>query len=172
MKTMDTPRSDYKPHAPRIVSIEIPQDMIGAVIGPGGKIIQEIQKETETVITIEEKDNKGLVSVSAPNGEAIEKAMTWIKNIVAIPEVGEIYNSKVKTIVDFGAFVEILPGKEGLLHISEIEWRRLDKVDEVLKVGDIVDVKLMSIDKNGKYKLSRKILLPKPPREDKEKKSE
>jgi polyribonucleotide nucleotidyltransferase len=169
MKTIETPRSEYKPHTPRIERIEIPQDMIGAVIGPGGKIIQEIQKETDTVITIEEEDNKGLVDISAPDGEAIEAAKKWIKNITAIPEVGEIYNAKVKTIVDFGAFVEILPGKEGLLHISEIEWRRLGKVDEVLSVGDMVDVKLMAIDKNGKLKLSRKILLPKPPREDKNK---
>jgi polyribonucleotide nucleotidyltransferase len=167
MKTIDTPRSDYKPQTPRIVSIEIPQDMIGAVIGPGGKVIQEIQKETDTVITIEEIDNKGLVSVSAPNGEAIDAAMKWIKSIVAVPEVGEVYHATVKNIVDFGAFVEIMPGKEGLLHISEIEWRRLDKVSDVLKVGDKVDVKLLSIERNGKFKLSRKILLERPPREEK-----
>ncbi len=172
MKTIDTPREDYKPHAPRIERLVIPQDMIGAVIGPGGKIIQEIQKETNTVITIEEEDNKGLVDVSAPDGESIQAAMKWIKGIVAVPEVGEVYNAKVKNIVDFGAFVEILPGKEGLLHISEIEWRRLGKVDEVLQVGDMVDVKLLSIDKNGKFKLSRKALLPRPPRENKGKKED
>ncbi len=172
MKTIDAPREDYKPHAPRIERLEIPQDMIGAVIGPGGKIIQEIQKETNTVITIEEDDNKGLVDVSAPDGASIQAAMKWIKGIVAVPEVGEVYNAKVKNIVDFGAFVEILPGKEGLLHISEIEWRRLGKVDEVLQVGDMVDVKLLSIDKNGKFKLSRKALLPRPPRENKGKKED
>lgn len=169
MKTIDTPRSEYKPHTPRIERIEIPQDMIGAVIGPGGKVIQEIQKATETIITIEESGNKGLVDISAPNGEAIAAAKAWVKSIVAIPEVGEIYNATVKNIVDFGAFVEILPGKEGLLHISEIEWRRLEKVTEVLQVGDKIDVKLLSVEKNGKFKLSRKVLLPRPPKEDKDK---
>ncbi len=162
MKTLDTPREELKPQTPRMESLVIPQDMIGAVIGPGGKVIQEIQKETDTVITIEEIDEKGHVSVSAPDGKAIDAAMKWIKGIVAVPEVGETYHATVKNIVDFGAFVEIMPGKEGLLHISEIEHRRLEKVTEVLKIGDKVDVKLLSIERNGKFKLSRKALLPKP----------
>ncbi len=166
MKTLDTPRQELKPQTPRMESIIIPQDMIGACIGPGGKVIQEIQKETDTVITIEEIDEKGHVSISAPDGKAIEKAMSWIKGIVAVPEVGETYHATVKNIVDFGAFVEIMPGKEGLLHISEIEHRRLEKVTEVLKIGDKVDVKLLSIERNGKFKLSRKALLPKPERKD------
>ncbi len=167
MKTLDAPRPEYKPHTPRIERIEIPQDMIGAVIGPGGKVIQEIQAATDTIITIEESDDKGLVDISAPSGEAITAAMDWVKRIVAVPEVGEVYHAKVKNIVDFGAFVEILPGKEGLLHISEIEWKRLDKVEDVLSLGDEIDVKLLSIEKNGKFKLSRKALLPKPERNKK-----
>ncbi|MBN2668618.1 MAG: polyribonucleotide nucleotidyltransferase [Bacteroidales bacterium] len=166
MKTLDAPREDYKPHAPRIERIIIPQDMIGAVIGPGGKIIQEIQKETSTIITIEEANNQGMVDISAPDKESIQKAINWIKGIVAIPEVNEIYDAKVKSIVEFGAFVEFLPGKEGLLHISEIEWHRLSKVSDVLKVGDKVKVKLLAVDKNGKFKLSRKALLPRPPKEE------
>jgi len=167
MKTIDKPREELKPQTPRMESLVIPQDMIGAVIGPGGKVIQEIQKETDTVITIEEIDEKGHVSVSAPDGAAIDAAMKWIKGIVAVPEVGEVYNATVKNIVDFGAFVEIMPGKEGLLHISEIEWRRLDKVTDVLKIGEKIDVKLISIERNGKFKLSRKVLLERPPREEK-----
>lgn len=167
METLDKPREDYKPHAPRIVRIEIPKDMIGAVIGPGGKVIQEIQAETSTVIVIEEVGNKGVVDVSATNKESIDAAMARIKAITAVPEVNEVYKGKVKSIVQFGAFVEILPGKEGLLHISEIEWRRLEKVEDVLKEGQEIDVKLIGIDpKTGKFKLSRKVLLPRPPRDN------
>ncbi len=163
MKTLSEPRDDYKPHAPRIVRIEIPKEVIGALIGPGGKIIQEIQRETGTVITIEEVDNKGIVDVSAVDKNSIDAAMVRIQRIVAVPEVDKVYRGKVKAIVAFGAFVEIIPGKEGLLHISEIEWRRLNTVDEVLKEGDEIDVKLIDIDpKTGKLKLSRKVLLPRP----------
>ncbi len=163
MKTLDAPREDYKPHAPRIIRIEIPKELIGALIGPGGKIIQEIQRETGTVITIEEVDNKGIVDVSAVDKTSIDAAMARIQRIVAVPEIDKVYRGKVKAIVAFGAFVEIIPGKEGLLHISEIEWRRLNTVDEVLKEGDEIDVKLIDVDpKTGKLKLSRKVLLPKP----------
>ncbi len=166
-KTISEPREDYKPHAPRIVRIEIPKDMIGAVIGPGGKVIQEIQASTNTVIVIEEVGNKGVVDVSASDKEAIDAAMNRIKAITAVPELNEVYKGKVKSVVAFGAFVEIMPGKEGLLHISEIEWRRLDKVEEVLKEGDEIEVKLIGVDpRTGKFKLSRKVLLPRPPREN------
>ena len=162
-ETLTTPNPDYKPHTPRIERIEIPKDMIGAVIGPGGKVIQEIQAETNSTITIEEIENIGLVDVFAVDKAAIDAAMNWIKGIVAVPEPGTIYTGKVKTITPYGAFVEILPGKDGLLHISEIEWRRLEKVEEVLKEGDEVEVKLLAVDeRNGKLKLSRKALLPKP----------
>jgi len=164
-KTMSEPNADYKPHTPRIERIEIPKDMIGAVIGPGGKVIQEIQKETNSTITIEENDNVGMVDVFAVDKAAIDAAMNWIKGIVAVPEAGTIYKGKVKTITPYGAFVEILPGKDGLLHISEIEWRRLEKVEEVLSEGDEIEVKLISVDeRSGKLKLSRKALLPKPER--------
>jgi polyribonucleotide nucleotidyltransferase len=162
-ETMSAPNPDYKPHTPRIERIEIPKDMIGAVIGPGGKVIQEIQKETNSTITIEEIENVGLVDVFAVDKAAIDAAMNWIKGIVAVPEPGEVYKGKVKTITPYGAFVEIMPGKDGLLHISEIEHRRLEKVEEVLKEGDVIEVKLIAVDeKNGKLKLSRKALLPKP----------
>ena len=164
-ETMDAPRADLKPHAPRMETIIIPKDMIGAVIGPGGKIIQEIQATTESTITIEEVGDTGKVSVSANNADAINAAMAKIKGIVAIPEVGEIYTGKIKSIVPFGAFVEIIPGKEGLLHISEIEWKRLEKVEDVLKEGEEVEVKLIEVDqRSGKLKLSRKVLLPRPER--------
>jgi len=163
METIDEVRDDFKPHVPRIEKITIPKDMIGAVIGPGGKIIQEIQELTSTVITIEEIDDKGEVTVSSANKDNLDAAMERIKGIIAIPEVGEIYNGKVKSIVSFGAFVEILPGKDGLLHISEIEWKRLEKVEDVLKEGEMIDVKLIDVDRRtGKLKLSRKVLLPKP----------
>ncbi|MDF1576635.1 MAG: polyribonucleotide nucleotidyltransferase [Bacteroidales bacterium] len=162
-KTMPAPNPDYKPHTPRIERIEIPKDMIGAVIGPGGKVIQEIQAETNSTITIEEIGNVGLIDVFAVDKASIDAAMNWIKGIVAVPEPGEIYKGKVKTITPYGAFVEIMPGKDGLLHISEIEHRRLEKVEEVLKEGDVIEVKLLAVDeKNGKLKLSRKALLPKP----------
>lgn len=163
MQTISEPRPDFKPHAPRIEQFNIPRETIGAVIGPGGKVIQEIQRETQTTITIEEINDHGVVSVFAESAESRDAAVKWIKGIVAVPEVGEIYKGKVKSIMPFGAFVEILPGKDGLLHISEIEWHRLEKVEEVLKEGDLVEVKLIEIDKKtGKLKLSRKVLLPKP----------
>jgi len=166
-ETKSAPNPDYKPHTPRIERIEIPKDMIGAVIGPGGKVIQEIQAETNSTITIEEIDHVGLVDVFAVDKASIDAAMNWIKGIVAVPEPGEIYKGKVKTITPYGAFVEILPGKDGLLHISEIEWRRLEKVEEVLKEGQEIEVKLIAVDeKNGKLKLSRKVLLPKPEKKD------
>jgi len=162
-ETIAEPNADYKPHTPRIERIEIPKDMIGAIIGPGGKVIQEIQKETNSTITIEETDNVGMVDVFAVDKAAIDAAMNWIKGIVAVPEAGTIYKGKVKTITPYGAFVEILPGKDGLLHISEIEWRRLEKVEEVLSEGDEIEVKLIAVDeRSGKLKLSRKALLPKP----------
>ncbi|SFS95078.1 polyribonucleotide nucleotidyltransferase [Sphingobacterium wenxiniae] len=168
-KTISAPREDYKPHAPRIVSLTIDKEFIGAVIGPGGKIIQEMQRETGSTISIEEVDNKGVVQIFADNKESIDAAVSRIKAIAAKPEVGEIYEGKVKSIMPFGAFVEIMPGKDGLLHISEIEWRRLETMDGVLKEGDMVTVKLLEVDKQGKLKLSRKVLLPRPPREDKPK---
>ncbi|WP_439184190.1 polyribonucleotide nucleotidyltransferase [Carboxylicivirga taeanensis] len=170
-ETITEPREDYKPHAPRIVKFSIPKDMIGSVIGPGGKIIQEIQATTETVITIEEEGNIGKVAISASNKDSIDAAVAKVKAIVAVPEVGEVYRGKVKSIVPFGAFVEVLPGKDGLLHISEIEWRRLEKVEDALKEGEEVEVKLIEIDqRTGKLKLSRKVLLPKPERKEKPKK--
>lgn len=160
-ETLSQPREDYKPHAPRIISIKIPKEMIGALIGPGGKIIQEIQATTETVITVTEEGNFGIVAVSADNKEAIDSALDKINAIVAVPEVGKVYKGKIKSIVPFGAFVEIIPGKDGLLHISEIDWKRIDKVEDVLKEGEIIEVKLIDIDaKSGKLKLSRKVLLP------------
>ena len=162
-KVLTAPREDYKPHAPRIVEIRIPKEFIGAVIGPGGKIIQEMQRETQTVIVIEEVGNEGVVQISSANKENIDKALAKIRGIAATPEVNEIYHGKVKSIMPFGAFVEIMPGKDGLLHISEVEWRRLENLDGVLKEGDMIDVKLIEVDKKtGKLKLSRKALLPKP----------
>ncbi|MBN2518967.1 MAG: polyribonucleotide nucleotidyltransferase [Bacteroidales bacterium] len=157
------PRKELKPHAPRIEQFYIPKDLIGALIGPGGKIVQDIQQKTDTVVVIEEKNGKGLVNVSATNKDSIEKAMQLITEILAIPEIGKEYVGKVKSILDFGAFVEFLPGKDGLLHISEIEWNRIKSVKDVLKEGDEVKVKLIEIDpKTGKFRLSRKVLLPKP----------
>lgn len=171
-KTISAPREDYKPHAPRIVQLTIDKEFIGAVIGPGGKIIQEMQRETGATISIEEVDNKGVVQIFADNKASIDAATTQIKNIVAKPEIGETYEGKVKSIMAFGAFVEIMPGKDGLLHISEIDWKRLESMDGVFKEGDLVTVKLLDIDKQGKMKLSRKALLPRPPREDKPKREE
>jgi polyribonucleotide nucleotidyltransferase len=162
-KVLSAPREDYKPHAPRIVEIRIPKEFIGAVIGPGGKIIQEMQKDTQTVIVIEEVNEQGVVQISSANKANIDKALARIRAITATPEVGEVYSGKVKTIMPFGAFVEIMPGKDGLLHISEVEHRRLENLDGVLKEGDIIDVKLIEVDKKtGKLKLSRKVLLAKP----------
>ena len=171
-KTISAPREDYKPHAPRIVTLKIDKEFIGAVIGPGGKIIQEMQRETGATIAIEEKDNLGIVQIFADNKEAIDKAVSRIRAIAARPEVGEIYEGKVKTIMPFGAFVEIMPGKDGLLHISEIDWTRHETMDGVLNVGDIVQVKLLDVDKQGKLKLSRKALLPRPPRPEENKPAE
>ena len=158
------PREDYKPFVPRIVQTVIPQDMIGAVIGPGGKIIQEIQKLTGTTITITEEDNKGFVDIFGPDKESLDGALARIKAIVAVPEVGEVYTGKITSIVPFGAFVEILPGKEALLHISEIEYKRFETMEESgLKEGDMIEVKLIGVDpKTNKYKLSHRALLPKP----------
>ncbi len=173
METISEPRPDLKPHAPRIEMFDIPRDFIGAVIGPGGKVIQEIQRQTGATINIEEVDDHGIIYIFADNGESRDKAKAWIKGIVAVPEVGEIYKGKVKSILAFGAFVEILPGKDGLLHISEIDWKRVEKVEDVLKEGDMVEVKLIEIDRRtGKLKLSRKALLPKPPRKEHEPKPE
>jgi polyribonucleotide nucleotidyltransferase len=156
-------RTEPKPHAPRIEQIVIDREFIGAVIGPGGKIIQEIQRETNTTITIEEVDETGVVKIFSSNKESIEKAMNWVKGIVAVPEIGQEYDSVVKGIKEFGAFVEFLPGKQGLLHISEISWSRLNSLDGVLKEGDKIRIKLIGTDpKTGKFRLSHKVLLPKP----------
>lgn len=164
METISEPRADLKPHAPRIEVIEIPKDFIGAVIGPGGKIIQGIQDETGAIITIEEIDNKGRVEVSANNKDSIDAAMRKIKGIVAVPEVGEVYEATVSSVMPYGAFCEFLPGKDGLLHISEIDWKRLGKVEDAgIKEGDKIQVKLIDIDqRTGKFKLSRKVLIPRP----------
>jgi len=156
-------RPEFKPNVPRIETIKVPKEMIGAIIGPGGKVIQQIQDDTGTVIVIEEIDDLGWVEISAPGMESIEAAKLKIKEIIAIPEVGEIYKGKVKSIVSFGAFVEILPGKEALLHVSEIDWKRVESPEDVLKEGEEIEVKLIGLDeKTGKLKLSRKALLPKP----------
>jgi polyribonucleotide nucleotidyltransferase len=160
---IDTARSDVKPHAPRMEKMFIDKEFIGAVIGPQGKVIQEIQKETSTTINIEEVGNFGEVSIFSPAKEGLDKAVNWIKGIVAVPAVGEVYEATVKTVQPYGAFVEFLPKKEGLLHISEISWKRLESMEGVLKEGDKVKVKLIGIDhKTGKFKLSRKALMPKP----------
>lgn len=156
-------RADLKPHAPRAVVIKIDTNQIGAVIGPGGKVVQDIQKESGAVVNIDEHDNAGWVSIFATSKESMDKAISRVKGIVAVPEVGETYVGKVKTIQPFGAFVEFMPGKDGLLHISEIKWERLETMDGVLQVGEEVTVKLIDVDKKtGKYRLSRKVLLPKP----------
>ena len=164
METISEPRAEMKPQVPRIVAFDIPKEFIGAVIGPGGKIIQQMQEDTGATITIEETDGKGHVQVSAPNKDSIDAALAKIKAIVAVPEVGEVYEGTVRSIMPYGCFVEILPGKDGLLHISEIDWKRLETVEEAgIKEGDKIKVKLMEIDpKTGKYKLSHRILLPKP----------
>jgi polyribonucleotide nucleotidyltransferase len=166
LETLAEPRNDFKAHAPRIEVIFIPKEFIGAVIGPGGKIIQGMQEETGAVITIEEINNEGRVEVSANNKSSIDAAMAKIKGIITVPEVGEVYQGTVRSIMPFGAFVEFLPGKDGLLHISEIDWKRLETVEESgLKEGDKIEVKLLDVDpKTGKFKLSRKVLLPRPER--------
>lgn len=163
-KVLSASRPDLKPHAPRAQTLVIEKDMIGAVIGPGGKIIQDIQNTTGATVVIEEVGGKGIVSVFATDKEAMDGAIRRIKGIVAIPEVGEVYDGKVKSIMPFGAFIEFMPGKDGLLHISEIKWERLENMDGVLEVGEDVKVKLIEVDKKtGKYRLSRKVLLPRPP---------
>ena len=163
MKTISEPRADYRPNVPRIVQIVIPGEFIGAVIGTGGKVIQDIQKTTGTTITITEEGDKGIVDIFGENKDAMDAALARIKAITTVPEVGETYHGKVVSILEFGAFVEILPGKEGLLHISELDYKKVDKVEDVLQVGDEVDVKLLEIDqKTGKMRLSRRALLPAP----------
>lgn len=176
MKTISEPNDDYKPHAPRIIKLEVPTDTIGAIIGPGGKIIQEIQKETGTVITIEEIDNAGQVEIASSDKDSLDKALKRVRDIAFPPtvEIGQEYEGKVKSVMPYGAFVEILPGTDGLLHISELDWKKVDKVEDVLKEGDMTKFKVTGKDpRNGKLKLSRKVLLPKPegyverpPRED------
>ena len=164
LETMDAPRAELKPHVPRIEAFEIPKEFIGAVIGPGGKIIQGMQEETGATITIEEEDGVGKIQVSGPNKESIDAAIAQIRAIVAIPEVGEVYDAKVMSIMPYGCFVEFMPGKEGLLHISEISWKRLETVEEAgLKEGDHIQVKLLEIDeKTGKFRLSHRVLEEKP----------
>lgn len=167
-KTITEPRAQLKSHAPRMEQLRIDRELIGAVIGPGGKIIQEIQKESGATVNIEEDEKGGKVSIFAVDGESLDNAMARIKAIVQQPEVGEVYDGKVKSIMPFGAFVEFLPGKDGLLHISEIKWERVENVADVMEEGEEIKVKLIDIDKRtGKFKLSRKVLLPRPPKEEK-----
>ena len=163
LKTISEPREDYKPFVPRIKSFEIPKEFIGAVIGKGGETIQKIQAETGAVINIDEVDGKGIVDIATNDAEAMQKAYEWIQGICAVPEAGKVYHGKVVSILEFGAFIEILPGKEGLLHVSEIAWTKTEKVEDVLKVGDEVDVKLLEYDdKSGKMRLSMRALTEKP----------
>ena len=167
MKCISEPRADYKPFVPRLVQIRVPGEFIGAIIGKGGEVIQKIQRETGTTVTITEDNangvSEGIVDIFGDNKEAMDKALEWINGICAVPEVGKVYHGTVVSTLEFGAFVEILPGKEGLLHISEIDWGKTDKVEDILNVGDEVDVKLLEIDpKTGKMRLSRKALLEKP----------
>jgi polyribonucleotide nucleotidyltransferase len=162
-KAMPEVREDFKPQTPRATVIKIMKDQIGAVIGPGGKVVQDIQKQSGATVTIEEKEDGGYVSIFSSNGDAMAKAVSMVRSIVTVPEVGEVYEGKVKNIQAFGAFVEFLPGKDGLLHISEISWDRIDTMDGVFKEGDKVKVKLVEVDKKtGKFRLSAKVLLPKP----------
>jgi polyribonucleotide nucleotidyltransferase len=171
-QTIAEPRPELKPHAPRIEMLTIPKELIGALIGPGGKVIQEIQRVTGATIIVEEIDGHGDVNIFGENAEVITAALDWVRKIVTVPEIGQVYKGKVKTIVQFGAFVEILPNKDGLLHISEIEWRNIANVEDVLKEGQEVEVKIIDIDpKSGKIKLSRKELLPRPPRQEPEKRN-
>lgn len=169
-KTISQPREDYKPHVPRIIKMTIPKEFIGAVIGPGGKIIQEMQRESGCTIVIEEVGEYGVIDIVSDNKASIDMVIKRIKGITAVPEIGQIYEGTIKSIVPFGMFVEILPGKEGLLHISEIDWKRLETVEESgFKVGDTIQTKLLDIDKKtGKFKLSRKVLIPRnnPPRQE------
>ncbi|MBR3066700.1 MAG: S1 RNA-binding domain-containing protein, partial [Prevotella sp.] len=164
LECMPEPRAELKPHVPRIEQIIIPKEFIGAVIGPGGKIIQGMQEDTGATITIDEEDGVGKVQVSGPNKESIDAALAKIRAIVAVPEVGEVYEGTVRSIMPYGCFVEFMPGKDGLLHISEIDWKRLETVEEAgLHEGDKISVKLLDIDpKTGKFKLSHRVLIPKP----------
>jgi polyribonucleotide nucleotidyltransferase len=162
-KTISQPNADYKPHTPRSHNMIVDKEFIGAIIGPGGKVIQQIQKDTGATIVIEEKNEKGYVNIFAVNQEAMQEAIRKIKAIVAVPEIGEVYVGKVKSIQPYGAFVEFMAGKDGLLHISEVKWERLESLEGVLEIGEEIKVKLMDVDKKtGKFKLSRKALLPKP----------
>ena len=167
-ETIAEPREDLKPHAPRIVVMFIPKDLIGAVIGPGGKIIQNIQEETGAVIAIDEIGEQGRVEIASADKASLDAAVAKIRSIVALPEVGETYNAKVKSIMPYGAFVEFMPGKEGLMHISELRWERVETMEQSgLNEGDMIDVKLLDIDaKTGKFKLSHKALLPRPQKEE------
>ncbi|HET8859183.1 polyribonucleotide nucleotidyltransferase [Marivirga sp.] len=168
LKTISAPRQDYKPNAPRVVNIEIEREMIGAVIGPGGKVVQEIQKTTGATVVIEETEKGGKINVFAVNKDSLDQAVKWIKGIVAKPEVGEVYDGVVKAIQPYGAFVEIMPGKDGLLHISEIKHEKIENLEGILEIGEEIKVKLIDIDKKtGKLRLSRKVLLPKPEKEEK-----
>lgn len=170
LETISAPNDHLKPNAPKLVSLEIPKDFIGAVIGPGGKIIQQLQKDTDTVITIEESNDVGKVEISGVDQAKIDEAIEKIKQIAFVPEVGATYKAKVVSIKPFGAFVEISKGVEGLVHISELEWRRLEKVEDSVKLGDIIEVKYLGVDDKKKIKLSRKVLLPKPEKKDSESK--
>jgi polyribonucleotide nucleotidyltransferase len=165
-------RNDVKPHAPRMVKLFIDKEFIGAVIGPGGKVIQEIQRETGTTINLEEKNNMGEISIFSSNKDGVERAVSWIKGIVAVPQVGDVYEATVKSIMPFGAFVEFLPGKQGLVHISEVSWKRLETLEGIVREGDVMKVKLIGTDpKSGKFKLSRKVLIPKPDQKPREQQS-
>ena len=165
---MKSSRSDLKAHTPRSYKMSIPKDMIGAVIGPGGKIIQEIQKESGATVLVEEVEEHGVVNIFSSNQEDMDNAVERVKAIIAVPEVGETYSGKVKTIKDFGAFIEFMPGKDGLLHISEIKWERVETMEGVLEEGEEIKVKLIEVDKrSGKFRLSRKALLPRPEKGDK-----
>jgi polyribonucleotide nucleotidyltransferase len=166
-KTLSTPRPDLKPQTPRAETVVIEKEMIGAVIGPGGKVVQDIQNTTGATVVIEEVNGKGIINVFANNKDVMEAALRRIRAIVAVPEVGAEYTGKVKSIMPFGAFIEFMPGKDGLLHISEIKWERLENMDGVLEVGEEIKVKLVEVDKKtGKFRLSRKVLIPKPTKEE------
>ncbi len=162
-ETIAEARTDVKAHAPRMVKLFIDKEFIGAVIGPGGKVIQEIQRETGTTVNLEEKNNLGEISIFGTKKEGVDKAVSWIKGITAVPSVGDVYDAVVKSIMPFGAFVEFMPGKQGLVHISEVSWKRLETLEGLVHEGDVMKVKLIGTDpKSGKFKLSRKILMPKP----------
>lgn len=166
-KTISAPRPDLKPQTPRAETVIIEKEMIGAVIGPGGKVVQDIQNTTGATVVIEEVNGKGIINVFATNKDVMDAALRRIKGIVAVPEVGQVYDGKVKSIMPFGAFVEFMPGKDGLLHISEIKWERLENMEGVLEVGEEIKVKLVEVDKKtGKFRLSRKVLIPRPPKQE------